>query len=215
VPKKTQKFCAPNSASAPNAPDARGLTRCSLPSHAAPAMPARFLHTTALHAPPAWLLALALISSLVGCKSTSQRELVDTEGRRFSAKCDRGGECLLKQTAGDQRQGDKKALALSRAGRLVGICDVVPGQVPTTPAECRALVCQSDADCPPGHGLKDGQCLNALCTDPAEPLNPQDSVMLCLAGSGLGNEQARQVERYALGLNCGTPCKVPAPCRQP
>jgi hypothetical protein len=39
--------------------------------------------------------------------------------------------------------------------------------------------------------------------------------MLCLAGSGLGSEQARQVERYALGMNCGAPCKVPAPCRQP
>lgn len=121
----------------------------------------------------------------------------------------------MTQTSGDRRPGNKTAFALVRVGRLVGICDVVPGQAPETPADCRALVCQSDADCPPGHGLKDGQCLNALCTDPSQALVPEDSVMLCLAGSGLGNEQARQIERYALGLNCGTPCRVPSPCRQP
>ncbi len=160
-------------------------------------------------------LALLASASLAGCKSSSERQLVDTERRHFSAKCERSGECALSQTSGDKRSGDRTALALIRVGRLVGICDVVPGQAPGTPGECRALVCQSDADCPPSHGSKDGQCLNALCTDPAQALSPEDSVMLCLAGSGLGNEQARQVERYALGLNCGTPCKVPAPCRQP
>jgi len=161
------------------------------------------------------MLAFSLATHLAGCKSTSERQLVDTERRHFAAKCERTGECALSQTSGDKRGGDRTALGLLRVGRLVGICDVVPGHEPDTAAECRALVCQSDADCPPGHGLKDGQCLNALCTDPALALSPQDSVMLCLAGSGLGNEQARQVERYALGLNCGTPCKVPAPCRQP
>jgi hypothetical protein len=161
------------------------------------------------------LLALGLFLVVSGCKSLTERELVDTERRHFSAKCQRTGECALSQISGDKRAGDKTALALLRVGRLVGICDVVPGKGPDTPADCRALVCQSDNDCPPGHGLKDGQCLNALCTDPAQEVNAQDSVMLCLAGSGLGNEQARQVERYALGLNCGTPCKVPSPCRQP
>jgi len=166
-------------------------------------------------APLVWLLAFGQLSSLAGCKSTSERELTDTEGRHFSAKCERTGECALVQTSGAKRPDEKTSLALTRVGRLVGICDVAPGRGPDTPAECRALVCQSDKDCPPGHGLKDGQCLNALCTDPAQALNPQDSVMLCLAGSGLGNAQARQVERYALGLNCGSPCKVPAPCRQP
>ncbi|HEY0469011.1 MAG TPA: hypothetical protein VGC79_32685 [Polyangiaceae bacterium] len=161
------------------------------------------------------LFAFGLLASLAGCKSTSERSLVDTERRHFYAKCQRSGECVLRQTSGEKRSGGKSALSLLRVGRLVGICDVVPGQGPETPAECRALVCQSDADCPPAHGLKDGQCLNALCADPAQALVPEDSVLLCLAGSGLGNEQARQIERYALGLNCGTPCKVPAPCRQP
>jgi hypothetical protein len=161
------------------------------------------------------LLAFGVLVNLAGCKSTSERQLVDTERRHFTAKCQRSGDCALTQTLGDKRSDSKSALSLVRVGRLVGICDVVPGKAPETPADCRALVCQTDADCPPGHGLKDGQCLNALCTDPAQTLVPEDSVMLCLAGSGLGNEQARQIERYALGLNCGTPCKVPAPCRQP
>ena len=161
------------------------------------------------------LLALGLVTSVPACKSTSERQLVDTERRHFLAKCQRSGECVLSQTSGEKRPGDKTALAFTRLGRLVGICDVVAGRAPDSPADCRALVCQTDADCPPGHGLKDGQCLNALCTDPAQALSPEDSVMLCLAGSGLGNEQARQIERYALGLNCGTPCKVPSPCRQP
>jgi len=161
------------------------------------------------------LLALGPVTNLAGCKSTSERELVDTEHRHFSAKCQRNGECVLSQTSGDRHPGDKSALALARLGRLVGVCDVVSGHGPDTPADCRALVCQSDSDCPPSHGLKDGQCLNGLCTDPAQALAPEDAVMLCLAGSGLGSEQPHQVERYALGLNCGTPCKVPAPCRKP
>jgi hypothetical protein len=159
--------------------------------------------------------ALAVLASSVGCKSTSERRLLDTEGRQFTAKCQRTGECELTQTSGARRENGKTAVALSYVGRLIGVCDVVPGQASETPADCRALVCQTDTDCPPAHGLKDGQCMNALCADPAQPVGPTDSVMLCLAGSGLGNEQPRQVERYALGLNCGTPCKVPAPCRQP
>ena len=160
-------------------------------------------------------VACALFALGTGCKSVSERRLLDTEGRQFSAKCEREGECTLSQVSGLKREDGKNALALTHTGRLVGICDVLPGHAPEGPADCRALVCQVDGDCPPAHGLKNGQCLNALCSDAAQTLVPPDSVMLCLAGSGLGNEQPRQVERYALGLNCGSPCKVPAPCRQP
>jgi hypothetical protein len=162
-----------------------------------------------------WLATLALPFCSTSCKSVSERHLQDTEGREFLAKCQRSGECTLSQSFGAKPEGGKTELALSQTGRLIGICDVLPGQGPDTPADCRALVCQTDTDCPPSHGSKDGHCLNALCTDPAQALVSPDSVMLCLAGSGVGREQARQVERYALGLNCGTPCKVPAPCRQP
>jgi hypothetical protein len=161
------------------------------------------------------LSALVVWCAGSGCKSVSERRLLDTEGREFLAKCQRSGECTLSQTSGQPAEAGKTAFALTRTGRLVGICDVAPGGVPDTPAECRPLVCQADSDCPPSHGLKDGQCVNALCTDPAQALVTPDSVMLCLAGSGIGHDQPRQVDRYALGLNCGAPCKVPAPCRQP
>jgi|SRR5450432_1970334 hypothetical protein len=165
---------------------------------------------------PCFLLAAAAtFASAVACTRVSERRLADTEGREFSAKCERSGVCTLTQSSGPKREDGKTAFALLQTGRLVGICDVEPGQAPSVPSDCRALVCQSDADCPPSHGLKNGQCLNALCADPAQALEPPDSVMLCLAGSGLGRDQARQVERFALGLNCGSPCRVPAPCRQP
>jgi hypothetical protein len=162
-----------------------------------------------------FFLYLPLLATSVDCKSVSERELADTEGRTFSARCERSGACVLAQSSGAKREDGKSAQALLQTGRLIGVCDVEPGQPPSAPSDCRALVCQKDSDCPPGHGLKDGQCMNALCTDAAQPLGSSDSVMLCLAGSGLGRDQPRQVERFALGLNCGTPCKVPAPCRQP
>lgn len=161
------------------------------------------------------MLAVCALALSASCKRVSERTLLDSEGRAFSAKCDRAGECQLAQRAGPLRGHGRSDLTLTRTGRLVGICDVTPGQTPENPSDCRPLVCQSDADCPPGHGLKNGQCLNALCTDAAQALGPSDSVMLCLAGSGLGREEPRQIDRYALGLNCGNPCKVPAPCRQP
>ena len=161
------------------------------------------------------LCIFSLFSGALACKSVSERELLDTEGRAFSARCERSGACELKQTRGAKRADAKSAQTLLQAGRLVGVCDVEPGQAPSGPSDCRALVCERDADCPPNHGLKNGQCLNALCADAAQPLDSTDSIMLCLAGSGLGRDQPRQVERFALGLNCGTPCKVPAPCRQP
>ena len=156
-----------------------------------------------------WVLAL-------GCHSVSERTVSDTEGRTFVANCERTGACTFTQASGMKRTDGKTAQALLQTGRLIGICDVEAGHASPAPADdCRPLVCQKDSDCPPAHGLKDGQCMNALCTDQAQPLVATDSVMLCLAGSGLGRAQPRQVERFALGLNCGSPCKVPAPCRQP
>jgi len=152
---------------------------------------------------------------VTGCHSVSERTVTDTEGRTFVANCERTGVCTFTQASGVKRQDGKTAQALLITGRVIGICDVEPGHAAGPADDCRALVCQKDSDCPPAHGLKDGQCMNALCTDQALPLVASDSVMLCLAGSGLGREQPRQVERFALGLNCGSPCKVPAPCRQP
>ena len=158
---------------------------------------------------------LVVLAFGASCRSISERRLQDTEGREFSARCERSGACTLTQSSGLKRSDGKTGQALLQTGRVIGICDVEPGQAPGAPSDCRALVCQSDSDCPPNHGLKDGQCLNALCVDSAQTLDSSDSVMLCLAATGLGRDQPRQVERFALGLNCGVPCKVPAPCRQP
>jgi hypothetical protein len=79
-------------------------------------------------------------------------------------------------------------------------------------ADCRPLICSNDGECPPVHGLETGACVGSLCVNPANSLIAEDAVMLCLAGTGVGHEKPAQVERYALALNCGEPCAVPAPC---
>lgn len=156
-----------------------------------------------------------LISCLLfACESRGPRSLHDTEGRTFEATCPKGEGCKLVQKAGPRR-ADKPEQSLLLGGRLVGVCDVQGGAAPAGPFDCRPLGCETDADCPPLHGMKDGQCLNHRCSDPAEALAVQDSIMLCLAGTGLGRETPAQIERYALALNCGSPCTVPAPCQQP
>jgi hypothetical protein len=62
--------------------------------------------------------------------------------------------------------------------------------------------------------MKEGQCVHGRCSDPAEAISVQDAILLCLAGTGTGRETPAQIERYALALNCGTPCRIPAPCQQ-
>jgi hypothetical protein len=57
--------------------------------------------------------------------------------------------------------------------------------------------------------------VNGLCTEPSQPLGVTDAVMLCLAGTGTGHGSAQQAERFAMALNCGEPCRIPSPCRQP
>lgn len=161
-----------------------------------------------------WLSTVAVIFVAFACQHSGPRRLRDSEGRTFEATCPKEGACKLVQKSGPKRV-DKPAQALLVGSRLVGVCDVVDGAAPQGPFECRPLGCESDADCPPLHGMKDGQCLNRHCSDPAEAISAQDSIMLCLAGTGLGRETPAQIERYALALNCGTPCKVPAPCAQP
>lgn len=160
------------------------------------------------------LLAMAVIG-IPACRRVSQRTLGDTEGRSFSAECDRDGSCKLKRVTGESASTDKSELSLYSPGRMVAICDVAPGAEPAAASDCRVLTCKQDGDCPPGHGIKDGACINGLCTEPSHDLIADDAVMLCLAGTGLGRSAPNQVARYAMALNCGSPCRVPAPCRQP
>ena len=160
------------------------------------------------------LSTLSVLLLVTSCHKAGPRMLHDTEGRAFEATCPEKGGCKFEQKSGPQRV-EKPAQTLMLGSRLVGICDVKEGEGPQYPFDCRPLNCQSDADCPPLHGMKDGQCLNRRCADPAEAIGVQDSIMLCLSGTGLGRETPAQIERYALALNCGTPCKIPAPCAQP
>jgi hypothetical protein len=159
-----------------------------------------------------WATAGALL--VLGCQNSGPRSVRDSEGRTFSATCKEGAPCKFEQKSGPRR-AEKPAQSLLVGGRLLGICDVKAGEAPEGPYECRPLGCESDTDCPPLHGMKDGQCLNRRCSDPAEAIGVQDAVMLCLSGTGLGRATPAQIERYALALNCGTPCQVPAPCPQP
>lgn len=154
-----------------------------------------------------------LLLLLAGCQKSGPRLLHDTEGRTFEATCTAQGPCKFSQKSGPQR-AEKPTQTLMLGSRLVGLCDVKEDAPPQYPFDCRPLNCQSDAECPPLHGMKDGQCLNGHCSDPAEAIGVQDSIMLCLAGTGLGRETPAQIERYALALNCGNPCKIPAPCAQ-
>jgi hypothetical protein len=107
---------------------------------------------------------------------------------------------------------DKDAFAIHTPGMLVGLCDVKGDAPPDSPSDCRPIVCSKDQDCPPAHGLRDGTCINELCREPAATLGVEDAVMLCLAGTGLGTTKP---DRLAMALSCGSPCRVPAVCRQP
>lgn len=162
-----------------------------------------------------WVSALLVTSALLpACRRISQRTLKDTEGRAFEAECDRNGTCKLKQVSGPDAPADKPTLALSSEARLVGICNTSEGGTPA-PGDCRAIECATDADCPPALGEKDGTCVNHLCISPTGEQGVPDAVMMCLAGTGLGRTKPNQVGLYAMALNCGTPCVVPKPCRQP
>jgi hypothetical protein len=160
------------------------------------------------------LSTVALWLPAIGCQKGGPLMLRDSEGRSFEASCPQQQPCTFTQKSGPAR-ADRPAQALLVGSRLLGICDVKAGEPLTGAFDCRPLTCQSNAECPPLHGMTEGQCLNHHCGDAAAPLGIQDSVMLCLAGTGLGRESPAQIERYALALNCGTPCTIPAPCQQP
>ena len=153
---------------------------------------------------------------LGGCdRNRRELRLTDTEGRTFKATCE-GSEagCAYARISAPSVSKEQSEVRVESSGRLVGVCDAAPGK-PAEAGHCRALVCTSDADCPLLDGLASGHCLNGLCISPEKPLNASDAVLLCLAGTGLGRNAPSQVARFAMALNCGKPCKIPSPCRQP
>lgn len=154
---------------------------------------------------------------LLGCRDEGGKLTArDTEGRSFAISCEPDQGCKVQQTAGPHRPGEPTASVLRSTGLLVAVCRAPSATAqPASASDCRALVCSDNADCPPAHGLEQGSCISGLCAEPAGAINPDDAVMLCLAGTGLGRESPLQVERYAMAMNCGSPCRVPKPCRQP
>lgn len=166
------------------------------------------------------LLSIATWSVASGCSKKSERlSLRDTEGRSFEAVCDRAGECSLRGSvdanpSSPKPKGAKPSWVFLREGKLFGACDAWSGKPPDL-WDCRAIVCDSDADCPAIASVRTGMCMRGLCEDPSKTIDASDSVMLCLAGTGPGYASAAQIERYAMGKECGSPCRVPSPCRQP
>lgn len=146
----------------------------------------------------------------VGC-DRAEFVVSDTEGRSFAVLCrDPEKPCSLRQRSGPSSEGG--GAVLRREGHLVGVCD---GLGHEQLGSCRPLICEQDAECPRGPGSSTGTCIGSLCVEPSHPMSSEDAVMLCLSGTGLGRERADQVARYALGVNCGTPCQIPAPCKRP
>lgn len=165
-----------------------------------------------------------LLASHSGCRRHAEQTIQDSEGRSFLAQCSSDAICALTEKSGPGARSPDEARAdqagkeqvhrLRSTGRVVGVCGPLRAGTEPAPADCRPVVCESDQDCPPATGLRTGVCINQLCTEPSHAINSDDAVMLCLAGTGLGTRHAAQVERLALGLNCGTPCRIPKPCRQ-
>lgn len=162
--------------------------------------------------PLAGLLAAA---GLFACDSGSKHVLRDTEGRKVEATCNEEGKCALNKLSGPDWGDDRTRLTLRDEGLLVALCNSKEGAEPDV-RDCRPLECDSDGDCPARHAnMTHGTCANGLCIEPSHGVGKDDAVMLCLSGTGTGHESPDQVERYALALNCGDPCRVPKPCRQP
>ncbi len=155
------------------------------------------------------MLLLLLLAQACGRARSAQ--LQDTEGRRCAAR-PRDGDVTGLVLVEPPLPG--ASFRLERNGYLVAVCPSAQGNS-GSPAQCRGLVCQTNQDCPPAHGLEQGTCINGLCIEPSHPIGANDAIMLCLAGTGVGSSSPTQAERFALGLNCGQPCKVPTPCRQP
>jgi hypothetical protein len=159
------------------------------------------------------LIAVVINVCTLGCNQTRTLSLVDSEHRQFSTRCDKNGTCTLALITAPNPDESRSTVAretftLRGTGRVVGVCSST-----TNVADCRPLVCVKDAECPPAQGLDHGVCVNQLCTEPSHGVLSDDAIMLCLAGTGTAAQTPLQVERFALGLNCGTPCQIPKPCR--
>jgi hypothetical protein len=173
----------------------------------------------------AFLVTVAFGVATVNCTRPQFKTMLhDTEGRSFQLTCSEPDRCevsssLQPKPSSSAGEGARPGFVLHTASRFFAVCDVWlqgAGSLSINPVDCRALSCSSDADCPPSHGLPHGTCGNQLCIEPGGAIASEDAVLLCLSGTGPPSaSNTKQVERLALGSNCGTPCRVPGVCRQP
>lgn len=144
----------------------------------------------------------------LACQRDGTLEMKDTEGRVFAVTCAETAGCNIAVRKGaDSTSGH--ALTLHTDGRVLGVCER-----DGPPIACRPLVCESDADCPTVDGVV-RTCGRSLCSEASRRLTPTDVVMLCMAGTGVGYDQAIQRERYAAALASGESQSLPAGCRKP
>lgn len=154
------------------------------------------------------------IGVLTGCKGPEIPPLKDSEGRTYKATCEPERGCQIEQASGPAWPG-RPLSVLHTETRIIAACSVKEDRAVEAAGDCRALVCNTDADCPPAHGLPHGTCLAGLCTDQSHAFVPDDAVILCLFGMGLGRDGTAQLERTVMAKNCGSPCETPKVCRQP
>jgi hypothetical protein len=150
-----------------------------------------------------------------GC--SKPQSFTDTENRTFAAECkdDRCSYHLAAAAAPPSSASPAPApapsagtaAALRATGHLLAVCDSANGNV----ADCRAITCKDS--CPETETQKP-TCERGLCVIPGTEITQDDVLLLCLAGTGM-KRNARQAGRMALARSCGTPCQVPAACRQP
>ena len=149
-----------------------------------------------------------LCLAAVGCQRDGSFEMKDTEGRVFALTCTENTGCSVAAPMGP---GTKTGpgLTLRTDGRLLGVCER-DGQ----PISCRPLLCEEETGCPTVDGVARA-CERSLCSKPERALSQVDVVMLCMAGTGVGYNQALQRERYATALASGESQSLPAGCRKP
>jgi hypothetical protein len=163
--------------------------------------------------PVSWIVAGILVPLVSGCDQKRAMTLQDTEHRTFTAACSEEGECQIELASGPAWPSGAALFRLESPGRLISVCTLEKQDQTTIGSECRALECSKNSDCPPIYGMKYGSCISGLCGDASHEVLARDAVLLCLSGAGVGESSKEQLDRFAMAVNCGTPCKVPNVCR--
>jgi hypothetical protein len=170
-------------------------------------------------------LVLPMLLALAACSLRTSYSLRDTEGSEYRASCT-ASDCAavvesprVAAPSGGCAAGSRPVFALA-GQRVVVACHacVGAGAPGVDPERCRALVCQTDRDCPPYHRGAATRCLRGLCQVPtARELDLPAAAALCMAGAGPSGttRAAESAERMALAQAACTPngCTAPTACR--